>query len=219
MDVKSVYKKLFAEFGPQHWWPTLQNVKHETQNTKQFEICVGAILTQNTAWKNVEKAIVNLCSSGAMRPEAILRMRTAKLASLIRPAGYFNQKAKKLKIFSKWVLRNRGPAAISKKQAGTLRDELLSIWGIGPETADSIVLYAFGKPSFVVDAYTRRLCACFDKNFENYDECKNFFESGLPQSSKLYNEYHALIVAWGKMLSRDRARALKILSLPNVKNR
>lgn len=207
MDAFKIYKKLYKHFGPQHWWPTSQSAKHKTRSMKQFEICVGAILTQNTAWKNVEKAISNLCAAKSISPEIILEMRKARLASLIRPAGYYNQKAKKLKIFVKWFLEN----GRNKHKSPDLREDLLNLWGVGPETADSMALYAFGHPTFVVDAYTKRMCSVLGQDFVNYDECKKYFEDNLPRSSKLYNEYHALIVAWGKMISKNPALARKIL--------
>lgn len=207
MDALRIYKKLYRHFGPQHWWPTTDGTKRGTWSIKRFEICVGAILTQNTAWKNVEKAIGNLQAAKAINPEIILEMKKSKLASLIRPAGYYNQKAKKLKIFSKWFLDN------GKKTLGLpeLRAELLNIWGVGPETADSIALYAYNAPAFVVDAYTKRMCSVLGREFTGYDECKIYFEDNLPRSPKLYNEYHALIVAWGKMFSKNQALARKIL--------
>lgn len=206
MDLLKIYKRLYEHFGPQYWWP-VQESRSKRQELRKFEVCLGAILTQNTAWKNVEKALANLCAAGVMNPEAILRIRKEKLASLIRPAGYFNQKAKKLKIFSKWFLtREKGKYKLSE-----LRKELLHIWGIGPETADSVALYAYNLPSFVIDAYTKRLGSVFGKNFANYDEGKKYFEENLPRSAKLYNEYHALIVAWGKLFSKDQISAKKIL--------
>lgn len=203
MDVQKIYTKLYSKFGPQDWWPTAQSMKHGTRSMRQFEICVGAILTQNTAWKNVEKAISNLHAARVMNPDAISKMRRTLLAELIRPAGYFNQKAKKLKIFSNWFLKNKE----------VNREELLKIWGIGPETADSILLYAYNKPVFVVDAYTKRLCSAFGLNFKKYEECQKFFTASLPRSVMLYNEYHALIVAWGKMFGNKKtsAQALKLV--------
>lgn len=204
MDVLNIYRGLYRYFGSQNWWPTTQSTKHSTRSMKRFEICVGAILTQNTAWKNVEKAISNLHGMGVVDPGAISRMRKEKLAVLIRPAGYYNQKAKKLKIFAKWFLRF---GQDKKYKLPELRRELLNLWGVGPETADSIALYGYGLPTFVVDAYTKRLCALFGLNFINYDECKKYFEENLPRSSKLYNEYHALIVAWGKMFGNKKTSA------------
>lgn len=153
---------------------------------------VGAILTQGTAWGNVEKALANLRAPGALRPEAIVRMSTQRLERLIQPAGYFRQKAKKLKIFSRWMGRKGGGGWSTER----LRRELLALWGIGPETADSILLYAFNRPVFVVDAYTKRLCATHGVKFKTYDEYRHFFEKRV--DPKLFNEYHALIVAWGK---------------------
>ncbi|MBI2099618.1 endonuclease [Candidatus Uhrbacteria bacterium] len=206
MDVLAVYHRLYNYFGPQHWWPVSQAKSYKLKADSSFEICVGAILTQNTAWKNVERTIANLHLADAMNPAAIIKMPKNKLASLIRPAGYFNQKAKKLKIFSNWYLKNKIPA----------REELLSLWGIGPETADSILLYGYNQPSFVIDAYTKRLCGHLKIKYKNYDEYKKFFESRLPKSEKMFNEYHALIVAWGKLLSKDRDQAANILTCPKI---
>lgn len=212
MDVLNIYHSLYKYFGSQNWWP-IQKLKIKNENLKvneRFEICVGAILTQNTAWKNVEKALGNLGAAGVMSPEAILRLKKGKLAALIRPAGYYNQKIKKLKIFSKWFLRSGS----DKHKLPDLREKLLVLWGVGPETADSIALYAYNLPTFVVDAYTKRLCSVFGLKFEKYDEYKKYFERNLPSSPKLYNEYHALIVAWGKMYSNKKtsAEACKLIN-------
>lgn len=208
-----VYGQLLRHFGPQGWWPTQASAKRKAKSVKQFEVCVGAILTQNTAWGNVEKALRNLIAARALDPAVIVSMKEVRLARLIRPAGYFRQKAKKLKIFSRWVLDEFSGEFERMKRLplSTLRAELLSLWGIGPETADSMLLYALGKPSFVIDAYTKRLCDCFGIVFKDYHEYQNFFTSYLPKSVKLYNEYHALIVAWGKMLRNAPARAKAIL--------
>lgn len=203
MNLLEIYKRLYEYFGPQHWWPVTQELGIKNQELRRFEICVGAILTQNTAWKNVEKAIANLHTAKALGANIILKMPENKLAALIRPAGYYNQKAKKLKIFSKWFLKNKTAK----------REKLLSLWGIGPETADSILLYAFGKPNFVVDAYTKRLCSCLGINFQTYDEYQHFFESQLPRNKKLYNEFHALIVAWGKLCIKDKISARSVLGI------
>lgn len=180
----------------------------------RFEICVGAILTQNTAWMNVEKAMTNLIMAGITSPQGILKCRISRLCKLIRSAGYFRQKCKKLKIFSKFLVENYNGDLnyLFSQKLIVSRQKLLSLWGIGPETADSIVLYAGGKPSFVIDTYTRRLCEYFGVHFKTYDEYKDFFERQLPRSAKLFNEYHALIVAWGKLYSKDKARALQILA-------
>ncbi len=229
MDVKKIYKKLLAHFGPQGWWPIfdrkLGKCVYGHCKSDSFEICVGAILTQNTAWKNVEKALANLhqvchperpraCRGGVegsqvgLTPQFIFSCKN--LEKLIQPAGYYNQKAKKLRIFSEWWLKK--PQIIMTRPCHyNLRRELLNIWGIGPETADSMLLYAFNKPVFVIDAYTKRLCKEFDTEFKTYDEYRNFFESQLPKSVKLFNEYHALIVAWGKLHAKDKILAAKII--------
>lgn len=205
MDVLNIYRSLYRYFGPQHWWP-IQKLKAKSEKLKiheKFEVCIGAILTQNTAWKNVEKVLGNLGAVGAMSPEAILRLKKEKLAFLIRPAGYYNQKTKKLKIFSKWFLR----FGQNKYKLSELRSELLNLWGLGPETADSILLYAFDRPVFVIDTYTKRLCSLFDVEFTSYGEYQNFFQSRIPKNMKIYNEYHALIVAWGKMFGNKKTSA------------
>lgn len=213
MNLPKIYKRLYRHFGPQHWWPVTRELGIRNPELgiylQKFEICVGAILTQNTSWKNVEKAIENIHAARVMSPEAILRMSKEKLATLIRPAGYYNQKAKKLKIFTKWFLY----FGQKKHKLPNLREELLALWGVGPETADSMALYAYNLPTFVVDAYTKRLCSVFGLKFEKYDECKKYFEKNLPRSPKLYNEYHALIVAWGKMFGNKKtsAKACKLI--------
>lgn len=203
VDLMKVYREFYREFGAQGWWPVLGKRKAQSEKCKtncaRFEIMVGAILTQNTAWKNVETAIWNLIAARALDPQRIVRMSSRRLRELIRPAGYFRQKAKKLKIFSKWYLERYRSARHLKTDE--LRKELLAIWGIGPETADSILLYAFCRPVFVVDAYTRRLCDALKASPPKgggYHDVQKFFTDRLPRSTKLYNEFHALIVAWGK---------------------
>lgn len=208
MRIMTLYKQLSREFGAQGWWPTIE--KSQISNPKfdgydhGFEIMVGAILTQNTAWSNVEKAIRNLIHAHAMGPEKIITMSSETVERLIRPAGYFRQKTKKLKIFSAWYVRRRG--ALGRIKTAELRKELLELWGIGPETADSILLYALGRPVFVVDAYTRRLCASKALRGMNpratYEALQESFMGALPRSVKLYNEFHALIVRWGKLNGR-----------------
>lgn len=174
-----------------------------------FEIAVGAILTQNTAWTNVEKALVNLKRAKKLSVQGILTSSTRTLAQLIRPSGYFRQKAKKLKAFAVWLDSRGGSllrwskgarvgARTGESALGALRDELLGVHGIGPETADCILLYACGKPSFVIDAYTKRLCASFGVRFRTYSEYQRFFVRALPKSVRVYQEFHALIVMWGK---------------------
>jgi endonuclease III related protein len=180
-----LYRSMLREYGKQRWWPA------ETR----YEVVVGALLTQNTSWKNVEKAIANLKTAGALSPEKILRMRRSKLESLIRPSGFYRQKAERLKLLTRKYVE------LTRRGSPPARDELLAVKGVGKETADSILLYAFGLPHFVIDAYTRRFCA-HHKLFESreYDDYKQFFESSLPRSVPVYKEYHALIVEWGKDL-------------------
>lgn len=198
MNLKKLYHQLLREHGRQNWWPVIGPKK-----TGAFEICVGAILTQNTAWINVEKAIRNLIDNRLLSSSAVTECSLAKLARLIKPSGYFNQKAKKLKIFSRWLIKKYDGdlKKFFKQPLPAAREKLLSLWGIGPETADSILLYAGHKPIFVIDAYTKRFCAKYGVVFETYNEYQNFFQNGLTVSGsrfRLYNEFHALIVRWGK---------------------
>ena len=193
-----MYNKLYASFGPQHWWP----------GETPFEVAVGAILTQNTNWYNVEKAIANLKKDRVLRPKALHNMTHARLASLIRPAGYFNIKAKRLKNFiSLLVSEYHGSMArMAKEDLRSIRKKLLSVNGIGPETADSIILYALGKPVFVIDAYTKRVLSrhnILDHN-ASYDVVQGFFYSKLMENISLYNEYHALFVRLAKENCRTK---------------
>ena len=196
-----VYDVLYRRFGPQHWWP----------GDTQFEVIVGAILTQNTAWTNVEKAIASLKASGALKsPAAMKKMRASRLASLIRPAGYYNIKAKRLRNFL-YFLDKKYSSNLKKLAAvdtHTLRHELLGVNGIGPETADSILLYAFQRPVFVIDAYTKRIFSRHGIFAEglSYADTQAIFMGNLRRSSKLFNEYHALIVTLGKELCRKKPK-------------
>ncbi len=193
-----IYDLLFSRFGPQHWWP----------GDTQFEIIVGAILTQNTNWSNVEKAIVNLKAARLITPAKLHALHTAKLARLIHPAGYFNIKATRLKNFLDWFSENYKLRLKNLDTVGTdrLRAELLSIKGIGPETADSILLYAFARPVFVVDAYTARICSRHKliDDSADYSRIQQLFESKLPADVKLFNEYHAQLVRLGKEFCRPK---------------
>lgn len=196
-ELKKFYDMLYNFFGPQHWWPA---------KTK-FEICVGAILTQNTSWRNVEKAIARLREAKKLSVHGISSLSTKELAELIKSAGYYNQKAMRLKAFCKHLEKNyKGSLRrFLAKPKQVLRNELLSMHGIGPETADCIILYAAEKPSFVVDAYTERIAArAWNLNLGSRDALKAFFEKNLPKDAKLYNEYHALLVALGKNFCRKR---------------
>lgn len=187
-----IYEKLLKHFGPQHWWPA----------KSPFEVIIGAILTQNTNWVNVEKAINNLKSAGILTPEKLYKIDTNKLAELIKPAGYFNIKSIRLKNFIKWLMETYqgNLKEMFAQEKSILREELLRIRGIGPETADSILLYAAKKPSFVVDTYTYRILVRHNLIPEEstYDQIKSFFEDNLPEDVKLFNEYHALLVKLGK---------------------
>lgn len=192
MRLLDYYKTALKALGSQRWWPA------ETP----FEVMVGAILTQNTNWSNVEKAISNLKKSGLLDPQKLMEAETRAVAELIRPAGYFNIKAGRLMSFLRWFgERYRfSLQEMSKQSVESLREELLSINGIGRETADSIILYALGKPSFVVDAYTYRIFARHNLIEETveYDDLKQLVESELPKDPAIYNEFHALLVNIGK---------------------
>ena len=195
-----IYRLLYDEFGPQQWWP----------GDTRFEIITGAILTQNTNWANVNKAIANLKSADCLIPEKLNRLDHAKLAQLIRPAGYFNIKAKRLKNFLNWLFTNYNGELtdLESIDAGRLREELLTIKGVGRETADSILLYAFHRPIFVVDAYTARVVFRHEliAPDADYEQLKELFESSLPVDTQLFNEYHALLVRVGKEFCRPKAR-------------
>jgi endonuclease-3 related protein len=196
--IQQIYKLLFKRFGPQHWWPG------ETKD----EIIVGAILTQNTNWQNVEKAILNLKKASVMSLEKLYSLPQERLAELVRPAGYYNIKAKRLKAFLKWLFQehNGRLSEIGSIHTENLRGELLQINGIGPETADSILLYAFDRPIFVVDAYTYRIATrhLLIEPQCGYEELRSLFEDNL--EDKLFNEYHALLVRNGKEFCRPQAR-------------
>lgn len=193
-----IYHRLYKAYGPQNWWP----------GETRFEVIVGAILTQQVSWKNVERAIDALKAEGLMDPIRLLQAPVEKIASLIRPTIYYNQKARKLKAFLEFFEnRYRGDLdALFALSTPRLREELLSIRGIGEETADSIVLYAAEKPSFVVDAYTRRILARLGLigGKESYGKIQELFTENLPQDVELYNEYHALLVRHGKERCRKR---------------
>ena len=187
-----------SAFGPQAWWPA----------DTPFEVMVGAILTQNTAWTNVEQAISNLKSAENFGPKGLLQMPDGKLAAAIRPSGYYNLKARRLKAFLEYFVgRYAGcPDRMQAVPVARLRLELLDVKGVGPETADSILLYALGKPTFVVDAYTRRIFSrlgLVGADVDYHDLQANFVRY-LPQTAQIYNEYHALIVALGKDVCRPK---------------
>jgi len=193
-----MYKKLYASFGPQHWWP----------GETPFEIAVGAILTQNTNWGNVEKAIVNLKDADVLKPAALHDMSHERLAALIRPAGYFNIKAKRLKNFIGLLMNeyHGSMSKMAKEDLRSIRKKLLSVNGIGPETADSIILYALEKPVFVIDAYTKRVLSRHNilDHDASYDAFQALFHLKLNKDISLFNEYHALFVRLAKENCRTK---------------
>jgi endonuclease-3 related protein len=201
-DWLAPYHRLLAAYGPQHWWP----------GETPFEVMVGAVLTQNTAWGNVERAIANLKAAGRLSCQDILALPEAALAELIRPAGYFNVKTRRLKALCAF-LTEQGVADAPQRlrelyPLPELRRRLLAVHGVGEETADSILLYALDLPIFVVDAYTRRIFTRLGllRGDERYDRIQQRFMARLPKDRSLYNEYHALIVHLGKSVCRPRPR-------------
>jgi len=181
-----VYQRLYEAYGDQSWWPA----------DSSFEVMVGAVLTQNTAWTNVEKAISNLKHADSLTLESLLALSNETLAQLIRPSGYFNIKAKRLKNLCLWLAENGGESKLAAVDTGTLRSSLLQVNGVGPETADDILLYAFARPVFVIDTYTRRLFSklCLIQGSEPYEDLRQIFEVELEADACLFNQYHALIV-------------------------
>ncbi len=195
-----IYNLLSERFGPQHWWP----------GETRFEVIIGAILTQNTSWSNVEKAIANLKSKNLLSPEKLNSINTERIAELIRPAGYFNIKTKRLKNFLNWLLENYQGLLENLDSVDTaqLRQQLLCITGIGAETADSILLYALQRPVFVVDAYTARIAVrhnLIEPPFD-YSQLQELFQNNLPEDVQLFNEYHALMVKLGKEFCRKKPK-------------
>lgn len=197
-ELESVYQTLRRAFGHQHWWP----------GDSPFEMMVGAILTQNTAWSNVEKAIRNLKEAKKLTPRALRDISKRTLAQLIRPAGYFNIKADRLKHFTHFLLKNYGGnlERMFQEKGEDLRLKLLAVKGIGPETADSMLLYAANKPVFVIDAYTKRIFARhrLDRHDASYEKWQRLFTRELPKKLSLFNDFHAQIVALGKNFCRSK---------------
>ncbi len=198
--LQRMYNCLLERFGRRHWWPA----------DTPFEVCVGAILTQNTAWKNVVRAIGNLKNADLLSAGAIHEAPIEKLGELIRPAGYFNVKARRLRSFVDHLVGRHAGDLDSLFQAPieALREELLSINGIGPETADSMILYAAGKPIFVVDAYTRRVLHRHGLVEEkaDYHVMQEIFHTHLKPDTHLYNDFHAQIVAVGHHFCKKTPR-------------
>jgi endonuclease-3 related protein len=196
--LQKIYDRLFAAFGPQHWWP----------GETALEVAVGAVLTQNTNWRNVEKAIGNLKKKGLLDAERLHLMPVRQLAELIKPAGYFNIKAKRLKNFVEFLTVQYG-GSMRKMGGGdeaTIRGKLLSVNGIGPETADSIILYALDRPVFVIDAYTKRVLSRHNimRQDSSYDNFQQLFHSSLEMDTVTYNEFHALFVRLAKENCRTK---------------
>jgi len=196
MTFSQVYKKLLKQYGRQHWWPA----------DSPFEVMVGAILVQNTAWANVERAIANLKSHACLAPEAILKVPTIDLAEWIKPSGYFNIKAQRLRNYCQWYVDAGELSGLSPFDTSKLRKKLLTVNGVGPETADDILLYAFERPVFVIDAYTRRIFSrlALLENDVGYEVLRNRFETNLKSDVGLFNEYHALIVCHAKNACKQR---------------
>jgi endonuclease III related protein len=194
--VVEVYRRLFEFYGPQHWWPA----------EGPFEVIVGAILTQSAAWTNVEKAIGNLKKAKALTPEALRRLPETELAQLVYPSGYYNVKARKLKAFAEYFGARYGDSLekLFRRNLTELRNELLSVYGIGEETADSILLYAGNTPIFVIDAYTRRIAGRLGIKppGDKYADFQKLFVDALPPDVKMFNEFHALLVRLGKETCR-----------------
>ncbi len=194
--LRAVFRRLYAHYGPQGWWPA------ETS----FEMMVGAVLTQNTAWSNVERAIAGLRAAGALDPKHILALPSPALAETLRPSGYFRVKAKRLRDLCRWYLERGGMATLRTRDTETMRADLLTVHGIGRETADDILLYALDRPVFVIDAYTRRLFARLGwiEGHEDYEALRARIERFLGPDVPLYQEYHALIVHHAKGICRTR---------------
>lgn len=193
-----LYNALYKSFGPQHWWPA---------RTK-FEIIIGAILTQNTAWSNAEKAIKNLARGGLLNPASIKYIKKKRLANLIKPSGYYNIKAGRLKNFVNFLFKKYGGSLekMFRQNTESLRKELLDVKGLGRETVDSILLYAGRKPIFVIDAYTRRVLSRHDivHNDSDYDSIQQLFMNNLPLEESLFGEYHALLVKLAKDVCKNK---------------
>ena len=202
--IRQIYEILHKAYGPQGWWPLTERYKFIPEHKgkkpdtekRKFEIIIGAILTQNTAWKNVEKAIIELNKRNLIDKNKLKSLPAKKLGKIIKSSGYFNQKAKKIKAMLYFLESDRR----------VNRENLLDVWGIGPETADSIMLYAYEKPFFVIDAYTKRIFSRLgvaEKN-ASYDELQELFHKSLSNNIKIFKEYHALLVEHAKRSCRTK---------------
>lgn len=208
----NVYARMLQHFGPTHWWP----------GDSPFEIAIGAILTQNTAWTNVERAIANLKRERLLEPRRMLAADIAILEQAIRPSGYFRQKAERLRIFCAYLIDRHGGSMkrMSRQPLESLREELLALKGIGPETADDILLYACGKAVFVIDAYTRRVLNRHQiaDGQQPYEALRALLEKHLPADVELFKEYHGLIVYTGKDFCRKTPKCDGCPLQPLLKN-
>ena len=210
--LREVYERLEAHYGPTHWWP----------GDTAFEVAVGAVLTQNTAWSNVEKAITNLKRERLLNPKAILACPDARLHAALRPSGYLRVKAERLRSFCGYLVEQYGGSMtrMARQPLDTLRPELLGVDGIGPETADDILLYACGKPVFVVDAYTRRILGRHGLIPQDigYEALRALFEANLDSDVALFKEYHGLIVYTGKDFCRRAPKCEECPLAPMLKS-
>ncbi len=211
--LRRVYQRLLGRYGPQHWWPAQE----------PFEVITGAILTQSTAWTNVEKALANLKVAGKLSPEGLRKLSEAELAGLIRPCGYYHVKARRLKAFVNFLGENFNDDLdrLFKSDIDELRGRLLGIYGIGEETADSIILYAGNRPAFVIDAYTRRVIDRMGLTppHHGYAGYQTLFTANLPADTKTFNEYHALLVRHDKEVCRQRPLCQNCCLNPKEKSR
>ena len=216
-----VYFELFEFFGPQGWWPLFKSRGAESPRAplyfqglpsleeERFEIALGAVLTQSTSWKSVEKALYQLNFSGCLSPSAIVSLSQKDLETLIRPAGYYRQKAERIK-----RLAELWPSLDRRASFQKMRSRWLSVKGVGEETADSVLLYAYDQPTFVVDAYTKRIFQRLGEDQgKRYENWKKWFEKNLPKQSALFREYHALLVRLGKEICQKKKPRCKICPL------
>ncbi len=210
-----LYERLYAEYGPRNWWPTTGG------GDGRFEIICGAILTQNTQWRNAERSLVNMRDGGFWSFPSVHSTDESSLAEVIRPSGYYNTKARKLKIFAALVEEDFGGSldAMFDRSVGKLRELLLEVWGIGEETADDIVLYAAELPTFVIDRYTTRLVDRLGWKVNGrgkYSDYKQLFEDLLPADTALFNEFHAVIDGHGAQTCTSRAPACEACCLLDI---
>lgn len=227
IEITDLYQLLAKEFGKQYWWPMDDLYHKKNGSDPRFEIIIGAILTQNTAWSNVEKALNNLKKNKMLSIKKIVSINDTALQQLIKPSGFFKQKSARLKNIAEYIKKeyNSDLNSFFNRETLDLREELLSINGIGPETADSILLYAGNKPIFVVDAYTKRICKRIPLIYtDNYKEIQRYFQEKLENDyskteiSDVYNELHALIVELGKNFCKKNKPLCKKCPLNNACN-